>query len=149
MKGTCFLECWHGLYTGVTSCLDMSLATWFTSVQCIGFTVLSSNGWADLLASRVSPFARILESDLEAEILELKWEWNQEPCLNQIWMKYISDDQTNRYTWYSNSSFSVCSLVKVVRCLLAALSFLLLRGTEINENTLMNRNEGIYKVNMI
>ncbi len=41
----CTLE-WH----------NMSVATWFTSVQCIGFTVLSSNGWADLLASRVSPF---------------------------------------------------------------------------------------------
>ncbi len=36
---------------------NMSVATWFTSVQCIAFTVLSSNGWADLLASRVSPFA--------------------------------------------------------------------------------------------
>ncbi len=34
----------------------MSVATWFMPVPCIGFTVLSSNGWADLLASRVSPF---------------------------------------------------------------------------------------------
>ena len=35
---------------------NMSVATWFTSVLCIGFTVLSSNEWADLVASRVSPF---------------------------------------------------------------------------------------------
>ncbi len=35
---------------------NMSVATWFTPVPCIGLTVLSSNGWADLLASKVSPF---------------------------------------------------------------------------------------------
>ncbi len=52
---------------------DMSVATWFIYVQCIDFTVLSSNGWADLLASRVTPFpmVRVLRISLTESLILL------------------------------------------------------------------------------
>ncbi len=62
---------------------NMSVATWFTPVPCIGFIVLSSNGWADLLAFPAKHSGFGLEQVRiqyhyfsRAELNIIKWFWS-------------------------------------------------------------------------